>query len=884
MRSKAESQALSAESKIHRWAGGSGGRSPLAGDFGAGSPGDAASHRAQARSYDRLFRYPLWFGALGLALVATLSQAAEPPGQKLFSQFAEKYCLKCHDTETQKGDLEFESFKLPLATQAALITAKDIVDQLTLREMPPSKAKAHPTDDERLAVIRVLRESIAGARGKIESTAARTVMRRLSNREYENTLATLFGRRVDTLGLTADFPKEKASEHIDTIGKSLVTSGFLLDQYFQSANRLVEMRLGRQEMPPKSWDFDGHFVQYEELSGPHKAAFNYKFLCLYEQPNTDTRQGGYGHIEDFLKGVPVSGLYDIEVHAQAMHRDTHYDPTIFGIDFSEPFLLGVVPGDATKNHIHYPQAIEPLLAQAVVPDDQPEWIKFRVWLEAGQTPRFIFPNGPYESRASVVTINKRYADDFQGKYAKAGVSRTHLITGEGKLPHIRIGEIKIEGPVPEPGGSAEEIAVFGERGFQPKQALDQLYTFGARAYRRPLASADRAAIRKTYEKRIAEKATPRQAALDTLKMMLCSPSFLYFSEITAEKDPKLAPYDLASRLSYALWAAPPDKELLAVAAARKLTTPAELKKQSARLLADDRVGGLVNGFLEAWLNLRDLGSQPPARESTRVYYAENLPEAMKTEVRLFFRDLLKANGSVQRFLDADYTFADKRLAKLYDLPEQKTLRIADGFQRVSVAGNRQRGGLLGMAGVLTVSANGVETSPVTRGVWVSENILGIKPPPPPDVVPAIEPDVSGATTIRERLAKHRSDPTCAECHRKIDPLGFSLETFDPIGRWRETYAKPKGNAPAPKIDSTGEFGSGQTYADFHDFKSILVSSRTDAFTRHLIKQFLSYATGRHMEPVDDFVIEDILQAVKQDGYGLRTLLIESLASEIFRSR
>ncbi len=821
------------------------------------------------------------FGAI--ALIAAAAHAAELPGQKVLPHFVGKYCLQCHDTETLKGDREFESFKLPLTTEAELIAAKDIVDQLTLREMPPLKAKHHPTDDERLAVIRVLREGIASARGKIASTQARTVMRRLSNREYENTLATLFGRRVDTLGLTADFPKEKASEHIDTIGKSLVTSGFLLDQYFQSANRLVDARLGRPETPPKSWHFTGNFRQYEELSGPHKAAFDYKFLCLYEQPNTDTRQGGYGHIEDFLKGVPVSGLYDLEVLAQALHRDTHYDPAIFGIDFSEPFLLGVVPGDATKNHIHYPQAIEPLLAQATVSDDKPEWIKFRVWLEAGQTPRFIFPNGPYESRASITQINKRYADDFQGRFAKAGIVRTHLLQ-EGKLPHIRIGEIKIEGPVREPGGSAEEIAVFGERGFQAKQALDQLYAFGARAYRRPLTRADRANIRKTYDTRIGEKATPRQAALDTLKMMLCSPSFLYFSEITNEKETKLGPYDLAARLSYALWSAPPDRELLAAAAAGKLTAPKELRKQSTRLLADDRVGGFVNGFLESWLNLRDLGGMPPPRETMRVYYAENLPEAMKTEVRLFFRHLLRENGSVQQFLDADYTFADKRLAKLYNLPEQKTLRIADGFQRVSLAGNRQRGGLLGMAGVLTVSANGVETSPVTRGVWVSENILGIKPPPPPDVVPAIEADVSGATTIRERLAKHRADPACAECHRKIDPLGFSLETFDPIGRWRETYTKPKGDAPAPQVDSSGEFGSGETYAGFHDFKSILLGSRKDIFARHLIRQFLSHATGRHMEPSDDFVIEEIFEAVQKDGYGLRTLIVESLASEIFRSR
>ncbi len=307
-------------------------------------------------------------------------------------------------------------------------------------------------------------------------------------------------------------------------------------------------------------------------------------------------------------------------------------------------------------------------------------------------------------------------------------------------------------------------------------------------------------------------------------------------------------------------------------------------KQSRRLLADERSRGFINGFLDAWLRLREIGGMPPPREAFPMYYAENLSEAMKTEVRLFFTHLLQGNGSVRQFLDADFTFADKRLAKLYQLPEKNTLRQADGFQRVSLAGSQQRGGLLAMAAVLTVSANGVETSPVTRGVWVMENILGTKPPPPPDVVPAIDPDVTGATTIRERLAKHRNDPTCAECHRKIDPLGFSLESFDPIGRWRATYPNPKAGEPALPIDSSGEFGSGSTYTDYYGFKRILITERTDLFTRHLIKQVLSYATGRHMEPADDYAIEDIFQAVKQDDYGLRTLMLEVIASDIFRSR
>ena len=807
-------------------------------------------------------------------------RAAEAPAKSV-EQFLGRYCLECHDADVHKGDRALHKFTLPLKTMPQVIEAREIIDELTLREMPPKKA-AQPNDEERLMAIRALRAGTAAAQASLQSTGSRTVLRRLSNREYENTLATLFGRRIDTLGLTADFPKEKTARHLDTIGQSLVTSGFLVDQYFQSANRLVETRLGKPATAPKTWRFNKNFVQYEELQGSHKSAFNFRYLNIYEQPNTDTRQGGYGHIEEFKQGVPVSGLYDIEVEATAMHRDTHYDPAIFGIDLSEPFILGVVPGDVTKGHIHYPQAIEPLLASSVVPDKKPTRLKFRVWLEAGQTPRFIFPNGPYESRAAVVTINKRYKDEFKAPIGTSGVGRAHILL-EGELPHIRISEIVVQGPVTEPKGGAEEIAVFGADGFLPEHALEQLFAFATKAYRRPLRDTDRAPIRRMYDQRLAEKATPRQAALDAVKLILCSPSFLYLSEVTKESDRRLQPHDLATRLAYALTAAPPDETLFASATSGKLAGEAELKKQIERLLDDERVNGFVNGFLDSWLNLRDLGSMPPPRESNRAYYAEDLPASMKTEARLFFREMLKENLPVTQFLHADHSFVDKKLAKLYELPEQKTLRLADGFQKVELKGEQHRGGLLGMAAVLTVSANGVETSPVIRGAWVSENILGVKPPPPPDIVPAIEPDVSGTTTIRERLAKHSTDRACAECHRKIDPLGFSLESFDAVGRWRSTYPKPKKGA-APKIDTSGEFASGEKYQDFSGFRDILHDKREEQFTRHLIRSLLAYSTGRLMEPADEFAVDRIHEKVKRQGLGLRSLVVECLTSDVFRSR
>lgn len=794
--------------------------------------------------------------------------------------FLRRYCLECHGADLAEGERDFESFRLPLAAEPDFITAAEIIDQVTLKTMPPEDA-SQPDEEERVKLVDILRQQVRDARQQLASTGGRTVIRRLSQREYENTLATLFGRRVDTLGLTADFPKENTSDHLDTIGDALVTSGFLLDQYFQAANRLVETRLGKPPFAePQSWHFTDNFRQYEELSGAHRSVFNYEYLCLYEQPNTDTRQGGYGHIEDFLQGVPVSGLYDIQVLAQAMHRDTHYDPEIFRIDLSEPFRLAVVPGDVRKGHIHYPQAIEPILASATVPDDQPEWLPFRVWLEAGQTPRFIFPNGPYESRQSVIQLNKRYADEFENP--QTGVGRTALLR-EGKLPHIRIGEIKIRGPIPEPEGSQEEVAVFGPGGFDPAKATEQLLEFARKAFRRPLNEEDRTRVSTFYQRRLSEEASPRQAALDTVKLILCSPAFLYLSEITPEDQKHLQPHDLASRLAYALWAAPPDEELLRAAGSGELSEPNELRRQAERLLLDERSNQFVNGFLDAWLNLRDIGSFPPPRKSVTEYYSQNLPESMKGEARHFFRHLLDENRPITEFLDADYTFVDKYLAQLYDLPEQQTLRLADGFRRVPLAGRDRRGGVLGMSAVLTVSANGVETSPVMRGVWVSENILGIKPPPPPDEVPAIDADVSGATTIREKLSKHSADRTCYVCHRNIDPLGYALETFDPIGRWRQNYPKGDGGGTGPQVDPSGKLPSGEEYADFASFKRVLLDTRSDRFARHLIEKLLAYATGRQMQVIDRDEIDQILRQVQGDGYGLRTLVHEVFASEIFRS-
>ncbi len=224
------------------------------------------------------------------------------------------------------------------------------------------------------------------------------------------------------------------------------------------------------------------------------------------------------------------------------------------------------------------------------------------------------------------------------------------------------------------------------------------------------------------------------------------------------------------------------------------------------------------------------------------------------------------------------------MAKRYGVGEGEACWLKGGFRRVKVRDGSSRGGVLGMAAVLTVSANGVETSPVTRGVFVSENILGVVPPPPPDEVPEIEPDVRGAKTLRERLAKHLASKTCAECHRKIDPPGFGLEMFDELGKWRDRYPKANKKAKALKVDATGEMPSGEKVDSFEGLKEGLVSTRAEVFQRHLISTLLAHATGRQMEAVDQFAMRDIQAKVESGGGGLRTLVVEALVSEIFQSR
>jgi hypothetical protein len=799
---------------------------------------------------------------------------------KLRSFFA-TYCKECHGPEKQKGDRRFDELQLPVASADTLIELQDIIDQLNLGEMPPAKAAQHPETQDVHDVVALLTKMVADGHTRLSSTGAQTVLRRLNRREYINTVGDLFGLNMAVFDPTTRFPRDQTVMHMDNVGEALKTSGYLLAQYIDAADQVVSKVFAAAERPQEqTWRFTGDFRQQPELRYSHGKVHNYRYMCLYETSTSVQHEGAYGPLLAFAQGVPADGFYEIRVKAEAKFRSNRYAPDFFGMDLSMPFRLGLVPGNVTAGALHLPQPIEPRLGEVIVKDDVPEWHTFRVWLDQGYTPRFTFPNGMLSVRKMYGRLIRIYNDTFPEEVrGTTGIVEARVVVmRHGELPHIRIHEVEIRGPLADAWPPASQQAILGGKPFAPERTREILEAFADRAYRRPARADEVDRLMRVVETRREQGRTPLEALQDGLKAALCSPAFLYLvePEVGPVEDRSLTAHALAARLSYFLWSTTPDVELRRVADSGELLKRDVLLGQVRRLLGSPRSDAFVAGFLDGWLNLRSLGDMAPDRGAFEPYYVHSLQDAMKRETQLFARDLIERNETVVRFLDADYTFANRPLARLYGMEQAVDPATGHAFERIKLS-MPQRGGLLGQASVLTVSANGIETSPVTRGVWVLENILGSPPPPPPDNVPPIDPDIRGAKSMRELLAKHRDNAACYECHRKIDPLGFALENFDPIGAWRTSYEK------GTPIDASGELPNGQHFQDLAELKTLLVG-RKDQFARMLTERLLGYACGRRIEPLDRPAVDRILSATKAEDYRFRDLIEQVVLSQAFRSK
>ncbi len=450
-----------------------------------------------------------------------------------------------------------------------------------------------------------------------------------------------------------------------------------------------------------------------------------------------------------------------------------------------------------------------------------------------------------------------------------------------KLPSLSVDYIKIIG-TPAPINAQAKVshkAIFtaAPAATVParKAAENVIANFARRAFRRPVTPTELKNLMSLYD-RAAQRGDPFELAVKlALKRILISPFFLFRIEADqpAKTAYRISDYELASRLSYFLWSSMPDQVLFDLAASKKLSNPEIMAQQVKRMLADLRSIAIARNFGGQWLGYRSLGITRRPDPKRFPMFTLKLRDAMKMESTLFVHHVLTKNRPILEFIDADYTFLNKTLASHYQITNVNS----ETFERVSLP-NRSRGGILGMASILTLTSYPLRTSPVLRGKWVLEELLGTPPPPPPADAGDLPPDdrQMDGLTFRRRLEQHRKDAKCASCHNRMDPLGFGLENFDAIGRWRNEQA-------GKIIDTSGVLPNGERFSGPQELKKILLKQK-ETFARNLAEKLLSYALGRQLEYYDECAIREIIKGLKKDQYRSTSLILAIARSYPFGYR
>ncbi len=519
---------------------------------------------------------------LALVVVVLLAAPAAAQSRDAARLFLGKYCLDCHSKADPSGEREFESLDLAGDQPETQLRLQEIIDQLNLGAMPPAK-EIQPASDERLAAVEQLTAILAGMRERSTSTSRQTVLRRLSRREYRNTVRDLLGIDVTMFDPTVEFPADNLSHNFDNVGDALTTSGQLLEKYLEAADQCVEKAF--EHLTPvdvQEWTFRDGFVQQQELERAHRLAFDSRYLVLYDHPLNDKPEGAYGHLARFRSGVPADGEYEIQVLAEALHRDTVYGPNTVFINRDEPFRMGIRPGNPSIGDMAHTQPIEPRLAEVNVADNELKWYSFRLPLDRGFAPRFTFENGQQDVRGSYQRVFRNHRETLP-EHARNGqgiVEHRNAVIRYGELPQIRIHEVRIRGPLDSPAASKTKQILLGDADFDESRVPELIARFASRAYRRPPTPEEVAGLIAIYRRRLADGHSAFKAYKDTLKASLCSPGFLYFSRPQDADADRLSTHGLAERLSYFLTSSMPDEQLRGLADSGRLSDPEVLRAEA----------------------------------------------------------------------------------------------------------------------------------------------------------------------------------------------------------------------------------------------------------------------------------------------------------------
>lgn len=773
------------------------------------------------------------------AAVAALSTACTPSPEALVEEHTStinRYCLDCHNAVDQEAGLVLEGIDLAdVQSNAALL--ETMVMKLEGRMMPPPGG-ARPSDEERESLAAYLIDSLDSAAAE-NPDYGRMAVHRLNRTEYGNAVQDLLGLEIDA----AEYlPADDEAYGFDNIADVLRVSPSLMEQYLSASSKLAALAVG----------------------DPETQVVN----AVYRAPPD---LGQYRHVD----GLPLGTRGGLRI--------SHYFPLDAEYDFAV-FL--------TRNIVGYMTGLEWAHELEISIDGE------RVFIApVGGEEDNLMSDRNFSAAADVIDARLRtrvFVEAGQHEVSVAFLRRNSAQTEEPLELHTRdqdlqnmngvplIDYVTLIGPI-NPQGSGDTQSRRTVFSCVPASGADELpcaeeilSRLGRRAYRRPISEQELGELLALYELGRTD-ATFERGIQTAVRGLLASPKFLFRSY----EDPEgLGPGDayplddfaLASRLSFFLWSSIPDDRLLELAESNRLSDPEVYAGEVERMLSDPRSRALVDNFAGQWLFLRNLQSARPD-VATFPDFDENLRRALRKETELLFESVVREDRSVVDLLDSDYTFLNERLAKHYGIPGI----YGSHFRRFEGVPEERRG-LLGHASILTITSLPNRTSPVIRGKWVMENILGTPPPPPLPNVPAFKENEPGDVpeSVRARLEAHRTNPVCASCHELLDPLGLALENYDAVGRWRV-------REPGAEIDSTGRMPNGTPIRGVVDLREAILE-RPEGFVSVVAQKLMTYALGRGVDYFDMPTIRSIVRSAGQSDFTFSSLVMGIATSDQFRMK
>ena len=732
-----------------------------------------------------------------------------------WSESIELYCVDCHNADRPKGELDLESL-LDAEIKEHAATWEVVARRLEARQMPPPKLKKRPDEATYGEMVKALTDKLDAAAKENPRPGRVATFRRLTRKEYGNAVRDLLGVRIDAAVL---LPQDEESHGFDNVTVGSLSPA-LVDRYVTAARKISRIAVGAPLKHPDGATFrvPTEFSQEKHVPG----------LPL------GTRGGA---LVPYV--FPLDGEYEIEVRL-ARDRNEHVE----GLRSSHQMVVLIDRAILKTFTIRPPKRGGH--------DEVDRHLKVRIPVKAG--PRQVGVTFPARSASLLESKRQPYEASF------------NVFRHPRRSPAVY--QVSINGPFngKGPGVTPSRKKIFHvhpSKGRDVEAARRILTGLVKRAYRRPPTEADLFQPMTFYLE--GAKAGGFEAGIQSaLESILVNPSFLF--RVERDLEDAYTPYPisdlaLASRLSFFLWSSLPDEALIDLADVGKLRQPNVLEREVRRMLADERADSLVTNFAAQWLHLRNLDGVTP---DLRLFpdFDDNLRRAFRRETELFVGTILREDCSALDLLKADYTFLNERLAKHYGIPGV----FGSRFRRISKADEHHRGGLLRQGSLLTITSYATRTSPVLRGNWILENFIGTPPKPPPPDVPSLKDNQAGAgLTIREQLAAHRENPACASCHDRMDPIGFALENFDAVGRWRDF-------ANGAIIDVAGGLPDGNRFEGVAKLEEGLLA-RPELFVRTLTEKLLTYALGRGIEPHDAPAVRKIVADAKLANYKLSSILL-----------